>query len=184
MPPRWRRRKILALTVGATTALAGCLGGGDSGEDSGGDSGGSVDDWRTVELEDVTGGERFTVAEMDEPVFVHPFAVWCSTCKRQNDELDRFQRNSGREIVQLNIGADENTDDVADYAESNGYTSQMKFAVAPTGVSGALADEFGVTAVSPPQSPVILVCPDGTTAELSKLADPDELADAIDTNCG
>jgi thiol-disulfide isomerase/thioredoxin len=178
----WRRREVLALTAGAgaTAALAGCLGGGDSS----GDSGGGVEDWRTVELEDVTSGEQFTVAGIDEPVFVHPFAVWCSTCKRQNDELDSFQQTNDREVVQLNIGAGENTDDVTEYARQNGYAPRARFAVAPSGVSGALADEFGPAAVSPPQSPVILVCPDGTTAELSKQADSGELADAIDTNCG
>ncbi|WP_181690924.1 TlpA family protein disulfide reductase [Natronomonas sp. LN261] len=195
---RRTRRNVLA-ALGGAVAVSGCLGTGDGtdgGDGSDGDSGnGDGSDggdgtngssaWRTAELTDVTTGERFTVSGLDGPVLVHPFAVWCSTCGSQNRRIDTLQREYGHEraVVQLNIGDGENGDDVLGYAEENGYAEHSRFAVAPNSVANALVEEFGPTAVSPPQSPVILLCPDGTAHEIEKVSDAEAIAAAIDTTC-
>jgi len=201
---RRTRRNVLA-ALGGVVAVSGCLGTGDGSDGDGGTGDGSDGDggtgdgsdgsdssdgdgtsaWRTAELTDVTTGERFTVSGLDGPVLVHPFAVWCSTCGSQNRRIDTLQREYGpeRAVVQLNIGEGESGDDVLEYAEENGYADHSRFAVAPNSVANALVEEFGPTAVSPPQSPVILLCPDGTIREIEKISDAETIAAAIDTTC-
>jgi thiol-disulfide isomerase/thioredoxin len=185
------RRAVLAAVGGSAIGSAGCLGTGDNtddaengGTDARGNGDNEVTDWRTAELTDVTTDEQFVISELEAPALVHPFAIWCSTCSSQNEAIDRLQQEREREVVQLNIGDSENGDDVRQYAEENGYASHSRFAIASSGVANALVDEFGATAVSPPQSPVILTCPGGATHEIDKVASPEEIETEIETNCG
>ena len=172
------RRGVLGGIGAATLTLAGCASGGD-----GGDSGGSTD-WRTATLTDVTTGEDFKISELDPPVLAHPFAIWCGTCKSQNEQIDTLQESADYSVVQLNIGDGETGDDVVAYAEENGYAEHSRFAVAPNDVTESLVDEFGASAVSPPQSPVILLCPNGGTHTIDKVTPADGLLSKIDSNCG
>lgn len=179
------RRSVLGALGGAAVGFSGCLSDDDAGD--GGDTGGDeATEWRTATLTDVTTGEQFTVSELEAPTLVHPFAIWCSTCGSQNRELDTLQREREEEleIVQLNIGDGENDEDVLAYAEDNGYAGRSRFAIAPNSVANSLVDEFGPTAVSPPQSPVILRCLDGSVHEIDKVAAATAVETAIETNCG
>jgi|APHM01.1.fsa_nt_gi hypothetical protein len=178
------RRSVLGIVGGGVLGTAGCLGtdGGAGSTDGTGDDG-TETAWRTAELTDVTTDETFTIADIDSPVLVHPFAIWCSICNSQNEEIDALQQAQPHKVVQLNIGDDEGRDDVAAYAMENGYADHSRFAVAPAGVAGALVDEFGPTAVSPPQSPVIVVCPDGSARELDKVASPETIETTVETSC-
>lgn len=189
---RQTRRGILTV-LGGSVAVSGCLGTRGDGESAGaaggngdGDGDAETTAWRTAELTDVTTDEQFAISEFDDPALVHPFAVWCSTCGSQNREIDTLQREFGgdREVVQLNIGDGETDDEVLEYAEENGYADHSRFAVAPTPVADALVEEFGPTAVSPPQSPVVLQCPEGGTHELDKISDAETIASRIDADCG
>lgn len=188
MTQRTRRTVLAALGSGAV-AVSGCLGTSDDG-DSGGNGGGAGDGettvWRTAELTDVTTDEQFTISELDKPALVHPFAIWCSICGNQNSEIDTLQRDRDRDlaVIQLNIGDGETNDDVLEYAEENGYADHSRFAVAPNSVANALVEEFGPTAVSPPQSPVILQCSGGSTREIDKISDAATIESRIDTDCG
>ncbi|CCQ37940.1 thioredoxin [Natronomonas moolapensis 8.8.11] len=185
---RQTRRGVLAV-LGGSVAVSGCLGTGDDAgsADAAGEDDGDADTtaWRTAELTDVTTGEQFSVSGFDDPALVHPFAVWCSTCGSQNREIDTLQREFGgdREVVQLNIGDGETDDEVLEYAEENGYADHSRFAVAPTPVANALVEEFGPTAVSPPQSPVVLQCPGGGTHEIDKISDAETIDARIDADC-
>ena len=176
------RRAVLGAIGGTATAVAGCLGT-DSGDGNDGDAASEGGDWRTASLTDVTTGESFSISELEAPVLAHPFAVWCSTCGRQNEAIDALQSENDFEVVQLNIGDDEGRDRVREYAEENGYAEHSRFAVAPEGVSRALVDEFGAAAVSPPQSPVVLLCSDGTTHEIDKIAPPETILSAVENSC-
>lgn len=178
------RRGVLGIVGGGVLGTAGCLGTdeADASTNGTGDDG-TETAWRTAELTDVTTDETFAIADIDSPVLVHPFAIWCSTCNSQNEEIDALQRAQPHEVVQLNIGDDEGRDDVAAYATENGYADHSRFAVAPANVAGALVDEFGPTAVSPPQSPVIVVCPDGSAHELDKIASAETIETTVETSC-
>lgn len=176
------RRSVLGALGGGAVGLSGCLG--DGGDGDGGSD--ESTEWRTATLTDVTTGEQFAVSELEPPALVHPFAIWCSTCSSQNRELDTLQREREQEleIVQLNIGDGENDEDVLAYAEDNGYAGRSRFAIAPNSVANALVEEFGPTAVSPPQSPVILVCQDGSVHEIDKVTAAAAVGTEIETNCG
>lgn len=188
---RRTRRHVLGVLGGSAIGLSGCLGG-ENGADNGGTAGESdsgtdeMTAWRSAELTDVTTDEQFSISEFEVPALVHPFAVWCGTCSSQNQELDTLQREreGEREVVQLNIGDGENDDDVLDYAESNEYASHSRFAIAPNDVANALVEEFGPAVVSPPQSPVLLVCSDGSVREIDKVTAAETIASEIETNCG
>ena len=190
---RQTRRAVLGAAGGCVLGLAGCLGTGNEEEATGaegtgdgteGDGTAEAAAWRNVEMTDVTAGERFAISELERPTLVHPFAIWCSTCSSQNREIDSLQGETNHEVVQLNIGDGENGDDVRQYAEDNGYADHSRFAVAPNSVTSALAEEFGPAAVSPPQSPIILLCADGSTHEIEKIADPGTIENGIESNCG
>jgi len=177
------RRAVLSGVGAATLGLAGCVSGGGNSGDADDDSGG-VTDWRTATLTDVTTGEDFEIADLAGPVLAHPFAIWCSTCKSQNEQIDELQEGADYSVVQLNIGDGEADGDVRDYAEENGYAEHSRFAVAPDSVSRSLVDEFGGSAVSPPQSPVILLCPDGGTHLIDKVTAASALRSRIEADCG
>jgi thiol-disulfide isomerase/thioredoxin len=191
MNTRLTRRTLLA--AGVTGALAGCVGG-DSGTDGGGvptdeDPEGGVtgesDDrpaWQTTTLEDTTTGETFTIEEFDGPVVLHTFATWCSTCKRQQDNIDNLQQRR-EEVAFVDLTIDENDDagDVASHAESNGFG--WRFGVSPAEVTRSLVEDFDQSVTVAPQSPVILVCPDGGAHRVGKVVSADEIGAAIDASC-
>ena len=186
-----RRRDVLALSGAGLAALAGCTGGGgadpadDEGseeeEADGSDGGDAGEDWRTATLEDVATGESFALDAVDVPVVLHSFALWCGSCRTQHVELDAFfdGRGGGRwdgdrdgaggdggggrtaQVVGVDLNVDENEDaaDVAAYVQEHGY--DWHFAVAPARVTRGLVDEFGERMAVAPQSPVVVVCPDG-----------------------
>ncbi|MFB6234808.1 MAG: TlpA family protein disulfide reductase [Halopenitus sp.] len=184
------RRAVLSGIGASTLGLAGCASGGSGGSDGGSSDGGSdsdsggATDWWTATLTDVTTGDEFKISELEGPVLAHPFAIWCSTCKSQNEQIDKLQEQADYAVVQLNIGDGETGDDVRNYAEENGYAEHSKFVVAPNSVTESLVDEFGASAVSPPQSPVILLCPDGGTYTIDKVTAAAELQTTIESNCG
>lgn len=197
------RRTLLAATAGSL-AMAGCVGGdsetddgGDSMNDDGSDSmddgssdstggsddGGSRPAWQTVTLTDATTGEEFTIAEIDKPVVLHTFATWCSKCKSQQNRLSELHESRGDEIVLVDLSIEQNDDpaDIKAHAEENGFG--WRFGVSPAEMTSSLVDDFDQSVTIAPQSPVIVVCPDGATTRLSKGVGTNGITDAIDENC-
>ncbi|WP_435360719.1 TlpA family protein disulfide reductase [Haloarchaeobius sp. DFWS5] len=178
--------RIVGASVG-TVGLAGCLGEG-GGETTGGDdtttdgsttdgtAGGETDsgdggsnsgnDWRTAELTNVLTDETFSIDQFEKPVLVETFAVWCSNCKRQQDELINFHEAVGDDVVSVAVDIDQNEDaeKVRKHAESHGY--DWYYAVAPGPVTRSLTDEFGTSMAQPPVVPMLLRCPDGSATRL------------------
>lgn len=176
-PIRPSRRRVLAATgaIGAGL-LAGCSGGepadsaGDTPEPAdgtdepggGGDeSTGSGGDWQRTELTDVVTEDPFSIEGLSGPVAVQAFAVWCSNCQRQSEELARMDGSVTR--VGLNMDPNEDAEKVRDHAESNGW--DWRFAVAPTAMTESLVEEFGPTVTNAPSTPIIVVCDDGGVAK-------------------
>jgi cytochrome oxidase Cu insertion factor (SCO1/SenC/PrrC family) len=187
MHERLSRRTVLAAAGAGVAALAGCVGGNDDGgadDTSGGsDTSGSRPAWQTTSFQDARTGETLTVAEADGPVVLHTFATWCSTCHSQQQNLDTLHERRGDEVTMVDLTIDENDDpdDVSAHAENNGF--DWRFGVAPAEMTRSLVDDIGDRVVFAPQSPVIVVCPDGTTETLGKVSAADEIETAIDSNC-
>jgi thiol-disulfide isomerase/thioredoxin len=116
-------------------------------------------DWRTAELEAVRSGETFRIADLEHPVVVQTFAVWCPKCERQQDALAGVGDEAT--VVSLNVDGNEDGDTVAEHAANNEF--DWRFAVAPVPITQSLIDEFGTDVTTPPTSPLAVVCGDGST---------------------
>lgn len=164
---RLSRRTLLG-GVGATAlgGMAGCLGSdnGDSGD--GGDRMSADPGWYEATLTDVLTDETFRIADFERPVLLEPFAVWCSNCQRQQEEMIDFHEAVGDDVVSISINVDANEDAqrVREHAARHGF--DWRYVVAPTAVSEALVDQFGSSIVNPPSVPMVLVCPDGLVDRL------------------
>jgi cytochrome oxidase Cu insertion factor (SCO1/SenC/PrrC family) len=206
MDEQLSRRTVLAGMGVGIAALAGCVSGDGSddstpgGDDTNGgansDEPGNGDDansgetgagdrpaWQTTAFQDARTGETLTIADADGPVVLHTFATWCSVCHSQQQNLDTLHERRGDEVTMVDLTIDENDDpgDVADHAASNGF--DWRFGVAPAELTSSLVDDIGDRVVFAPQSPVIVVCPDGTAESLGKGVSADEIASTIDSNC-
>jgi len=183
-PDHLSRRRVLAVAgVAGAGALAGCLGGdGEPGENGGGtgddDAGsdGADDDaadegsdgstegasataWRTTELTDVLTDETFRIDDLDGPVAVQSFAVWCPKCQRQSEALSYVDESVT--VVSLNTDPNEDAKKVREHAAENGF--DWRFAVAPTEMTKSLIDAFGTVVTNAPSTPIIVACDDGSS---------------------
>ncbi|RQG96503.1 TlpA family protein disulfide reductase [Natrarchaeobius chitinivorans] len=189
VPPITRR--ALVVTAGAAVALGGCLEAESGSEsesesadaDADGDDSAEAVDWRETTLEDVTTGASFTIAGIDQPVVVHTFAPFCPTCNSQQEEIAESHAAVGDEVRFVDLVIDGNDDpaDIRTHAEENGY--EWTFGAAPEPFTEALVDEFGREISVHAQSPLVVVCPDGTTGTVEKVASASEIRNGIDDTC-
>lgn len=153
------RRSILTGVAGvASMVAAGCLGDDNNGlaTPSNGESE-MPPTWMTTTLEDILTGERFTIADLEPPIYIQNFAVWCSVCDRQERRLDDL--NTQRDeitIISVNIDPNKDPSTVKQHAEDNGY--EWLWTVPPAEVLGSMTDEFGTGMANAPNAPMILVC--------------------------
>jgi len=172
------RRRLLAAAGAASASLtAGCLGiGGSSADDDGAATAEPTDgDWRSVELQRVRGEESFTIDDLDAPLVVESFAVWCPKCERQAGELagaDSLTR------LGLNTDPNEDAERVREYAVDKGF--DWRFAVAPTALTEALVAEFGTAIATAPSTPLLFVCEDGATLRSGSVLGADEIVRAAE----
>lgn len=133
--------------------------------------------WRTAELVDVRSGETLTINELSgQLVVIEPMAIWCSSCRFQQNEARKALESLGREdlvFISLDVDPNESEPALARYADELGFSWQ--FVVATRELSRSLADTFGVQVLSPPSTPKIVVAPDGTAAVSFGIKDADQL---------
>lgn len=173
---------VLALIV--LTLFAGCTGT-TSDAGSAGAPTGEEGAWLTYPLTDVRSGETFTVADLNaSPVLVESFAVWCTTCLRQQRELQRLQaQDVAFTPVTVNTDPNEDTAKVRNYLREHGF--DWRYVVAPSKFSQMLQQEFGSQVLVAPSAPIILVCPDGeyTYLDTYGVKTADDLQSSIEQRC-
>jgi thiol-disulfide isomerase/thioredoxin len=174
-----RRRILAALGTAGTAFVAGCLGGNGTTNGDGNQQAQESGDWRSTELEDVRSGETFTVDSFEKPVVVQSFAVWCSNCQRQSEELTNLDDSVIR--VGLNTDTNENTEKVHQHADDNGF--DWRFAVASTDLVDSLREAFGNAVVNHPSTPVIVTCQDGRTEFFSGSVNPASELESAASDC-
>ena len=168
------------ILLGSTTVLVLLVVFGMSQEIRSGNSSG-VTDWQDIELEDVNSGEIFTVSELEKPMLVESFAVWCPTCTRQQQEIKKLHENSNVTSVSLNVDSNEDEDQVRKHIEENGF--DWRYAVSPTELTRALVLEYGPSMANPPSAPAVLVC-ENSTRKLSNGVKPvSKLKDEVEKGC-
>lgn len=115
-------------------------------------------------MTDVSTGETFTIDALaaDKPVLLETFAVWCSTCLRQQKEIRALHEQVGDDVISVALDIDPNEDaaKVRSHLDKHGF--DWRYAVAPSDVTQSLIDQFGQSIAVPPRAPVVLVCADGS----------------------
>lgn len=115
--------------------------------------------WLDIELTDAESGEPFTLASLaGSVVAIEPMAIWCPTCKAQQDNVMQAYADieaAGAQFISLGVDPNEGAEALAKYADRNGY--EWTFARSPEGFSRALNDLFGAQVLSPPSTPLIVI---------------------------
>lgn len=115
-----------------------------------------ADNWREVTLENVNSGENFSISELEKPVFIETFAVWCPTCTNQQLEMKKLHESKNVTSVSLNVDPNEDAEQIRSHTEENGF--DWRYAISPPELTRQLISKFGNTVANPPSAPVILVC--------------------------
>lgn len=139
-----------------------------------------AESWIDIELTDVVTGEIFRISDFDKPIVMESFAVWCPTCKRQQDEIQKLI-DSGDDSIHISVDTDPNEDSAKIVEHINRYGYTWSFVVFPAVATQLLIDDFGVGIVNAPGAPVILICPDKMARLLkSGVKSAGELREEID----
>lgn len=121
--------------------------------------------WLGAELTDVRDGEKFTINDFKgKVVLVETLAIWCSNCRKQQQQVvDLHSALGEREdfvSVGLDIDPNEDAEDLKDYIEKNGF--HWIYAVAPSQVGNDLANLYGSQFLNPPSTPMLIVDKQGS----------------------
>lgn len=142
--------------------------------------------WKDVQLKDVETGETFKVSDFEgKPILLESFAVWCPTCKQQQDQVKKLHEDVGDSVVSISIDTDPTEDEqrVIRHVERHGYN--WRFAVDRGGFAKKLIDEFGLNVVNAPSAPVILICENQESRLLRfGVKRAKELQEEIEKGCG
>jgi hypothetical protein len=159
-------RSLVALVLVGALAAAACSAPSGGGEAAPAASAGN-EPWRTATLRDVVSGEEFRIKDLEgKVVAIEAMAIWCTTCRFQQVEAQAALETVGSpDVVYLSLDVDPNerAEDLADYAQREGFT--WRFAVASAEVSRSLAATFGDQVLSPPATPLVVLAPDGQVVE-------------------
>lgn len=145
---------------------------------------GACEDWKSFEIKDVD-GESFRICDFNKtPVLIESFAVWCPTCKKQQDAINKLHDDLGDSFVSIALDTDPNEDERTVRAYKNQFKYTWRFAVSPVELTKALIDEFGVGVVNAPGAPIILVCEDQSARMLPRgLKSAEKLKNEIEKGC-
>jgi hypothetical protein len=141
----------------------------------------SQTDWKQITLEDVSTGEEYTVAELEKPVLVETFAVWCPTCTRQQQEVKKFHEDSNVSSVSLDVDPNEDASKVRQHIQR--YNFDWRYSVAPSELTRLMVQEYGNDIAHPPSAPMILVCEDGTRKLPSGVKPVSKLQEEVNKGC-
>jgi thiol-disulfide isomerase/thioredoxin len=134
------------------------------------DQGGmSVPAWFGADLTDVNLGQTFKVSDFKgQVVLVETMAVWCTTCLRQQEQIQALHAALGEQdgLVSLSIDIDPNEDAgiLKTHTEAHGF--DWLFAVAPREVAHEIGQLYGDQFLNPPSAPMFIIDRQGETHSL------------------
>lgn len=179
-------RSLAVMAIMFVVAAAGCIGGqGTQQSQSTADESGADSGWLDAVLKDVSSGEEYRISDFaGKPVLVESFAVWCPTCKRQQDEIGRLHEEVGDSVVSVSLDTDPEEEEslVVEHVNRHGY--DWRYSVSPPDVTRQLIEEYGLSVINAPGTPVILVCPDQSSRLLDRgVKSADDLKTEIEAGC-
>lgn len=116
--------------------------------------------WFSVSLTNVRSDETFTIADFKgKVVLVETMAIWCSNCKKQQNEVKALHEVLGMNKDLVSIGLDidpnENATDLKAYTDSNSF--DWVYAVAPADVINEISSLYGNQFINPPSTPMLII---------------------------
>lgn len=146
-------RLTIGAALGLSLALTACAGNASNADPSFADAGPLLE----YELVDVRSGERFTLGELaaDRPVLLETMAIWCTTCLRQQREVVQAHAIIDFHSVGADVDPNEEADDLAEYAEREGF--DWRFVKADAQLVQLLTDRYGFGVTNPPSTPTFVV---------------------------
>jgi cytochrome oxidase Cu insertion factor (SCO1/SenC/PrrC family) len=116
--------------------------------------------WYDASLTDASTGKTFSINDYKgKVVLVETMAVWCTTCKQQQDNIKAFHAQLGMMddfvTVSLDIDSNENLDTLKAYVNKTGF--DWIYAVSPADVSREIAKLYGDQFLNPPSAPILII---------------------------
>jgi len=125
--------------------------------------------WFDLPMTDVRTGQPFTINDFaGKVVLLETMAVWCPTCRKQEDEVLRLHQLLGDPADLVSISLDTSMEEDAavlkDYATTLGY--DWNIALAPLLVARALGNLYSAEYLNPPASPMLVIDRNGGVSGL------------------
>lgn len=134
------------------------------------------DPLHAIELVDVASGETFTIGQLaaSEPVLLETMAIWCTNCRAQMHNVVAAHNQAEFHSVSLDVDPSEQPDELAVYAEREGF--DWRFAMADAQLVRLLTERFGFGVTNPPSTPTFVITSDGIRAlEFGRVRSAEEL---------
>jgi thiol-disulfide isomerase/thioredoxin len=116
--------------------------------------------WFGTTFTNVSNGEVFTINDFKgKVVLVENLAMWCSNCKKQQEQVKLLHELLGMNEDLVSIGLDidtnEKASDLKTYVENNGF--DWIYAVASEEVTREIANLYGAQFLNPPSTPILII---------------------------
>jgi len=116
--------------------------------------------WFGTTFTNVSTDETFTINDYKgKVVLIENLAMWCSNCKKQQEQVKMLHELIGMNEDLVSIGLDidtnENAEDLKTYIANNGF--DWIYAVATEDVTREIANLYGAQFLNPPSTPIIIV---------------------------
>jgi hypothetical protein len=126
-------------------------------------------EWFSASLVNVNTQDRFKIEDFKgKVILVETLAMWCSTCRRQQNEVVILHEQLGDRDDFISIGLDIDPNEIADdlktYTQNNGF--DWTYAISPPAVSNEIAELYGVQFLNPPSAPMFIIDREGTVHPL------------------
>jgi peroxiredoxin len=110
--------------------------------------------WADIKLKDVNTGKKFTISDFGgKPILIETFAVWCSTCTKQQKEIKELHAELGDSFVSISLDVDPNESEKLVKKHTAKYGFDWHYAVAPPELTQLLIKQFGTIIVNSPAAP-------------------------------
>ncbi len=116
--------------------------------------------WFGTTFTDVSTGAAFTINDFKgKVVLVEYLAMWCSNCKKQQEQVkllhDLLGMNEDLVSIGIDIDTNENASDLKTYVENNGF--DWIYAVASEEVTREISNLYGAQFLNPPSTPILII---------------------------
>jgi cytochrome oxidase Cu insertion factor (SCO1/SenC/PrrC family) len=121
----------------------------------------SMAEWLGTPLNDARTGQGFKVSDYDgKVVLVETMAVWCTTCRLQQEQIraldsQMMDQTSDLKIVSLDIDPNEDAAILKKYVDNTGFG--WHFAIAPAELVRTIGRSYGDQFLNPPSAPVLVL---------------------------